>query len=120
MSLYLRMMADAMDGIDRTKPAPYAWLITRDHLVERYGGEHSDVGTAGPSNAPDELLDKLRAGKRPAGSLVFRMYDDDGELYYDGVIAGDFEGLEPLDDYGTGGAGCTAIRYPGRPALNGP
>lgn len=50
----------------------------------------------------------LKAGK----GEKFKMYDDDGELYYEGRIVGeDYHQLEPLDDFGMGNAGCTDIRY---------
>ena len=44
----------------------------------------------------------------------FRMYDDDGELYYTGLFIGDADsedGFKPLDDFGEGNAGCTRIDY---------
>jgi hypothetical protein len=40
----------------------------------------------------------------------FRMYDDDGELYYEGIATFD-SSFQPLDDYGMPNAGCTEIRY---------
>jgi hypothetical protein len=39
------------------------------------------------------------------------MYDDDGKLYYAGTIWGDYDGFEPLDDFGMPNAGCTSIEY---------
>jgi hypothetical protein len=42
----------------------------------------------------------------------FLLLDDDGEIYYGGIIQGtDYEGFEPLDDYGTPNAGATEIQY---------
>lgn len=43
----------------------------------------------------------------------FRMYDDDGNLYYEGVSDDDdsSDAFDPLDDYGTPNAGCTTIKY---------
>ncbi len=42
----------------------------------------------------------------------FLMMDDDGEIYYGGLIQGtDYQGFEPLDDYGTPNAGASEIRY---------
>jgi len=84
----------------------YAWIIDRDHLS---GGDDSDAGTVGPRFAPDSLLADLKAGK----GTLFRLFDDDGELYYSGriVFADPDEGvgLEPLDDYGAPNAGCTTM-----------
>lgn len=41
----------------------------------------------------------------------FIMEDCDGEVYYRGKIAGEFDGFEPLDDFGMPNAGCTDIKY---------
>lgn len=40
----------------------------------------------------------------------FRMYDDDGMLYYEGKADEDAS-FEPLDDFGMPNAGCTYIKY---------
>ncbi len=47
----------------------------------------------------------------PSGDL-FRLYDDDGNLYAQGMIAldDDDDGFEPLD-WAMGNWGCTEIRY---------
>jgi hypothetical protein len=107
--------------------APYAWMLTYDHLEHAAGGR-----VAGPRNINPALRERLiaavkmgRIGYCAANSgegmspLVewFRMYDDDRELYYTGVRTGQGddhgseEGFEPLDDYGTPNAGATEIRY---------
>lgn len=87
----------------------YAWIIDKDHLYPKgKEGVYSGPGIAGPRNAPTELVAKLEAGEF---RQRFRMYDDDGELYYEGRIVGEYDGFEPLDDYGTPNAGCTEIRY---------
>jgi|TARA_R100001530_G_scaffold110783_3_gene78010 hypothetical protein len=41
------------------------------------------------------------------------MFDDDGVLYYAGLIWGDYDGFEPLDDFGMPNAGCTEIQLRG-------
>lgn len=59
----------------------YAWLLTHDYLNQ--SGDDSvpsRVGTMGPSNAPADLLAKLKAGE----GLKWRCKDDDGEIYYAG------------------------------------
>lgn len=38
------------------------------------------------------------------------MLDGDGIVYYYGKILGGAE-FQPLDDFGTGNAGCTTIQY---------
>lgn len=89
----------------------YGWIITRDYLFEENekhpveGIENkSDVGIIGGSDTKytkEEILSK---------GVLFRMKDDDGELYYEGKLLGGY-GFEPLDDFGTPNAGCTSIWY---------
>lgn len=105
----------------------HAWLITYDHL------DHEKVeGLAGPSDAPQDLLDRLQKGE----GARFKLWDDDGELYYSGRFLQDgldtnvietkefpeyrrpivTSGLEeeafaPLWDYGTPAAGAVSITY---------
>ena len=121
-----------------TGPSDYAWNIVVDHLFNEAGDPsgafkgivEDESGTYGPSLAPNDLVDALDRrsteegrkrleanGIRTAG---FKMYDDDGELYYTGVLAYrvDVEGEEqvvtgPLADFGMPNAGCTTIEYPG-------
>jgi len=71
----------------------YNWIITTDHLDESANGVEGPHGLS--IHADNQTL--------------FRMYDDDGILYYSGKIWGDFDGFEPLDDFGTPNAGCTWI-----------
>lgn len=40
----------------------------------------------------------------------FRLYDDDGNLYYEGR-SDDSSSFDPLDDYGMPNAGAVDIRY---------
>jgi len=62
-----------------------------------------DNGYTGPrGTSPAEKLKDL--------DHYFRMYDDDGELYYEGR-SDDDSSFEPLDYYGEPNAGCTEIRY---------
>ena len=73
----------------------YNWSITRDYI-----GNGAETGLTGPRNK----------SRHTENETEFRMYDDDGELYYAGKIWGDFDGFEPLDDFGMPNAGCTEIR----------
>ena len=59
---------------------------------------------SGPYNASDEVTDN---------PTRFSMYDDDGNCYYEGMIYGDFDGFEPLEDFGMPNAGCTAMKLDG-------
>ena len=88
----------------------YGWLITKDHI-----GNGADDGATGPQKITKTHADNLvqidctdpTVGVRE----MFKMYDDDGVLYYTGFITGEYDGFEPLDDFGTPNAGCTEIRY---------
>ena len=73
----------------------YNWTITKDYI-----GNGAETGLTGPSNK----------SRHTANETAFRMFDDDGEHYYSGLIWGDFDGFEPLDDYGMPNAGCTEIQ----------
>tara|TARA_R110000824_G_scaffold265193_1_gene454079 strand:+ start:468 stop:746 length:279 start_codon:yes stop_codon:yes gene_type:complete len=80
-------------------PKSYAWTITHDLL----DGDGESV--IGPRSTTISHGDIVKNGTK------FRMYDDDGTLYYCGFITGDWLGNEPLDDYGTPNAGCTRIDF---------
>lgn len=81
---------------DYEELAPYRWVISEAPIGQ------SEKGTQGPRNLDPEL-DTRKAR--------FRMKDDDGEIYYYGYIWGDYDGFEPLDDFGMPNAGCTTIEY---------
>lgn len=86
-----------------------AWIITRDVLAEKIDGKN-DTGTYGPSTITEQAYNKLQSG---AGHM-FLMFDDDDELYYEGLLIGDKDGEQgftPLDHFGTPNAGCTYIKY---------
>jgi len=85
----------------------YRWIITKDHIADNSEPEQSNCnakGVQGPRYG-DPTLD--------TNPKDFQMYDDDGNLYYDGTIFGKYEGFEPLDDFGMPNAGCTGIKYDG-------
>lgn len=102
----------------------YAWRIDKDHLFGP-GGEYaaddaSAVGIIGPSDAVTTDDDQVDESVYPYRHQ-FRMYDDDGELYYTGTLywEGNAEPEEhqvygPLGDYG-GGSGCVLVKYHGKP-----
>jgi len=79
--------------------AAYRWVITKDHI-----SEGRDVGVTGPRDADDAVK---------SNPSRFSLYDDDDECYYEGMLYGDFEGFEPLDDYGTPNAGCVKMKLDG-------
>lgn len=70
------------------------WKITKNNIGKRMA---ESVG-----------WDEETHGK---GKLYkFRMYDDDDNLYYEGVSTSN-SSFDPLDDYGMPNAGCTYLRY---------
>lgn len=83
--------------------APYRWVITRDRDHERYPEGKSAVGVSGPYAASETVT---------ANATKWTLWDDDGDCIYEGMIYGDFDGFEPLDDYGMPNFGCTAIKMP--------
>lgn len=98
----------------------YAWVIDQDHLADP-GSEPGHIATnakgiTGPRDATGLLLEALKIGN----GTPFKLYDGDGELYYDGRIVWDGETVDhdlpeesfaPLDDFGAPNAGCAEIRY---------
>ncbi len=77
------------------------WAVTKDHLVEE---------------AKPVIFGNLSLEEILRHPLVehFRMHDDDGNLYYEGVyiaLNDEITGFEPLDNYGRPYAGCSRIYY---------
>ena len=88
----------------------YSWGITKDLQTSKLPGEKSLVGLRGPRGV-QMTVEEMKAHEK---CQRFRMKDDDGEVYVEGVLvdlSGDASGFEPLDDYGMGGLGCTSIEY---------
>lgn len=97
----------------------YAWMITKDHITPE-GEEGNAVGVMGPGAASDEAIDKILE----PGARIFRMYDDDGILYYTGRLV-DLSGewdeeacYAPLGNYGMPAAGAVLIKYQGHPEMD--
>ncbi|MFU8873262.1 hypothetical protein [Micromonospora sp. SL4-19] len=107
---------------------PYAWVIIRDRDHELHGTSESEVGSAGPRQADDEMIERARTeGRR------FRLLDEgdidhgaieDGKdvdpdergVVYEGLIwtagePGGDEDFGPLHDFGTPNYGCVEIQY---------
>lgn len=78
------------------------WIITKDFV------DDDKVDAKGCEI--DELVNTL------GFTEAFRMYDDDGNLYYQG-LAKPNANFDPLDDFGMPNAGCTDIAY--RNKING-
>lgn len=93
----------------------YGWIITQD-FTEDIGSKYSAVGRMGPADISKKHEIMLNAGQ---GEL-FLMKDDDGEIYYHGRIVGDYDGFEPLDDFGMPNAGCTDIHYKNKQGVMSP
>lgn len=84
----------------------YYWIITQDHISETvWHALKNGVQLVGPRGADETIT---------ANKGIFKLYDDDGELYYSGEIYGEYDGFEPLDDFGAPNDGCTAIKINGK------
>ena len=79
----------------------FAFIIDKDHVSS--GCEDKLRGSATLNHY---CVARLKLGEGEA----FRLYDDDGNLYYEGRIAGTYNGFEPLD-WAMPYAGCTTIQY---------
>ena len=80
--------------------ADYYWRITKVHE----DGLKDEVGVAGPRGSDPNLK---------TNPVRFSMYDDDDNCYYEGMLYGNYDGLEPLYDFGMPNAGCTYIKING-------
>lgn len=80
------------------------WIIDKDHI----GDSNSKPTTLG--NALGLMGPGSYKGDGSELTCKFRMYDDDGELYYEGR-SGDSSDFGPLDDFGMPNAGATRIDY---------
>lgn len=111
MSKYHEAIAAQIIGTDQSA---YGWVIDKDHLAEEFHDDTTAVGTMGPRDIADALEKRLKNGE----GRKFKMYDDDGELYYSGRFVctegeeelGE-EAFGPLDDFGTPNAGAVRIMY---------
>ena len=85
---------------------PYIWVITRDFINDGAG----NIGVMGPADGDRTMMDHWRI----PGTL-WRLYDDDGTLYYEGLTYAtywdDETDFAPLDNFGMPNDGCTEIRY---------
>ncbi len=93
--------------MNATATACYGWRIDQDYLCDGDRIQRSEAGVTAPRAIPPACISQLTRGE----GTLFRMLDDDGELYYQGRIVGQFEGFEPLDDFGMPNAGATVIEY---------
>ncbi len=102
----------------------YGWIITKDHIADpdaEPGTNANAVGVMGPRNlnlGDDHTKDRATLQNHP-NRQHFKMYDDDGELYYEGFFVAlgpedEMHGEEefgPLEDFGTPNAGAVRIDY---------
>lgn len=100
-------MTDAPAGY-----ANYGWIITEDLITEDLGSvdfpPRNDTNLLGPRNISPMARAELDDGE----GAVFRLLDDDMNVYYKGrIVGGDYTGFEPMDDFGTPNAGCVHIEY---------
>ena len=75
--------------------------------------DHTAEGPAGTYQNAEGITGPKRPSPSKENEAGFKMYDGDGELYYEGVISGKYSGFEPLDDFGRPNAGCVSISIDG-------
>lgn len=82
-----------------------SWMITVDHTGD----------TPRNLKGHEHILGDLSPGeiRKHPEACEFRMYDDDDNLYYEGMYVGpdDHNMFSPLDDFGEPNAGCVVIEY---------
>lgn len=94
-----------------------AWIITKDYLYEEEVKECLELGEAVWSKSSVGVQSKLwkawNEAHPTAPRYAFKMYDDDGMLYYAGLCTScdDNKAFDPLNDYGTPNAGAVRIDY---------
>jgi len=87
-----------------------SWIITQSWITDEAFGMPTEVEVIGPRAISDADVALLKKGEGQS----FRMYDDDGVLYYEGATLDGIDGEDafgPLDNYGEPNAGCTEIKY---------
>ena len=102
-----------------------AWKINYSYIEDDKEDIKTPVSVYGPGEGrrhgpfifPTNAITKEQAEALDAGQgHRFRLFDDDGGLYYEGLCLEGPEGEEeeafgPLDDYGTPNAGAVRIEY---------
>ena len=97
------------------------WKITKDLIFDPESGDKSSVGVG---NVGRCKKCGCSAGERdvicsscespdlnfPLLKYQFRLLDDDGAVYYEGLSSSS-SSFAPLDDYGMPNDGCVAIQY---------
>ena len=82
----------------------FGWVITKDHIND---GESEGYGRTMGAREPGPIRDHITKNGQ-----AFRLFDDDGELYYEGrfLMGENHTGFEPLD-WAMNNAGCTEIKF---------
>lgn len=80
------------------------WRIAKSYIERGQVGAGVPVVITGPRGCPDDDQDARFSWTR------FRLYDDDGILYYEGEMNEHCDGFDPLDEFGMPNAGCTEVR----------
>ena len=89
------------------------WLITQDHLFDpdlERSKEGKMVVTPEIQSVWQEVDYEATAKEIKSKGTHFKIYDDDGELYYSGYCTDD-SSFSPLLDFAQPYAGATEIRY---------
>lgn len=90
---------------------PRCYVITRDHLAP--ADVRRTFGTRHLEGLRDYMKACTAAELARLGGTAFRLYDDDGELYFSGRYFGDpnAQGAFAPLDWAAHDSGCTRIDY---------
>lgn len=89
------------------------FTITKNHVTEGYTPTIATMPLYGLEKAMGNFgEDDVLPTARDKPPVEFRMYDDDGELYYEGVVDDDDECINQSAAlrFGEADAGCTTIK----------
>lgn len=80
------------------------WHVRTSWVESDSFGKPTTMRIAGPNGCSSDDCDAGYTWTK------FRMFDDDGVLYYEGEMNEFCDGLEPLTDFGMPNAGCTILK----------
>lgn len=78
------------------------WYVTTSYIESGHMNQPRAMDICGPGGCPED--------DDGFEWTAFKMYDDDGILYYEGRMNQHCDGLEPLEDFGMPNAGAVTLR----------
>lgn len=81
----------------------YGWIITKEHVLEGF------APTEGTREYPQSDFTNDYIAEH---GKYFHLLDEDDDVCYEGMIVGEYNGDEPLIEFGIPEWGCERIVYP--------